>query len=648
MVVQQDLVRLIAENRRLIDDLIKPEIFPAVAAPVPPPVALNDMLIADATPVWTILTGPAAQGEVLVAGAAPFTQAWGTVDLLSLTHGDTTPQAVSRGSLIYGDAGPTWNELVIGALSTHLESDGVDVAWQVNITMADDAWIGLGGAAGRLAFDATPAPDQVEVTSADLNFVTAAHGIIHVDGVAAGWVLRADGTRYVPASAVATVPLPPVAQNDMLIADAVPEWSILTGPVAQGQVLVAGAAPLTPVWVTVFTANMTFDDGVGDSPTLGFVGGSNDDTVLVFLDDDAVVGDSDLVIRLVDAAGDSRLIIQDSALATVAYIDSLGNADFEAHVAAGADAAIDANTIINAVEVTTITAGIFYGVYGEVQGEAAAPSTADLFGVRGLVRYDTAQTHDAGIGVYGSADAGVGIAATIGSLTGGRFSVSSLDADVNSTFGVFVTAPLVDDGDVVVARGIHIGEQAITGTGSITTLTGLYISTMSEGGTNYAIFTNDGIVSFGDDVGIGTIAPFEQVEVAAPNGARVIFTDGGGANRKGILFDAPNTFAYGRILAHDYGAAAGLDLSLNDTDGNVGITATTISAKLHVDNISQAQPVLYLDQGDVSEEMIEFATTIGVGNAIEAVGAKTLTTTHFIKVTLPGALTRYFEVGTIA
>lgn len=63
---------------------------------------------------------------------------------------------------------------------------------------------------------------------------------------------------------------------------------------------------------------------------------------------------------------------------------------------------------------------------------------------------------------------------------------------------------------------------------------------------------------------------------------------------------------------------------------------------------SGAVPVLKLDQADVSEEMIQFETTIGVGNAIEAVGAKTLTTTHFIKVTLPGGLTRYIPAGTIA
>lgn len=64
-------------------------------------------------------------------------------------------------------------------------------------------------------------------------------------------------------------------------------------------------------------------------------------------------------------------------------------------------------------------------------------------------------------------------------------------------------------------------------------------------------------------------------------------------------------------------------------------------------SVSGAVPVLVLDQADVSEEMIEFVSTAGVGNAIEAVGGKTLTTTAFIKVTVNGD-TRYIPVGTIA
>lgn len=86
-------------------------------------------------------------------------------------------------------------------------------------------------------------------------------------------------------------------------------------------------------------------------------------------------------------------------------------------------------------------------------------------------------------------------------------------------------------------------------------------------------------------------------------------------------------------------------------DGKTVIGADiTALGHLHVDQSASggAVPVLYLDQADVSEEMIEFASTIGTGNAIEAIGAKSLTTTHFIKVTIPGGLTRYIPVGTIA
>ncbi len=96
--------------------------------------------------------------------------------------------------------------------------------------------------------------------------------------------------------------------------------------------------------------------------------------------------------------------------------------------------------------------------------------------------------------------------------------------------------------------------------------------------------------------------------------------------------------------------SSGTALVVVDASGDVGIGAATPSAQLHVDQSSTtaAKPVLYLDQADISEEMIEFNTTIGTGNAIEAVGAKSLTVTHFIKCTLPGGLTRYIPVGTIS
>ena len=103
----------------------------------------------------------------------------------------------------------------------------------------------------------------------------------------------------------------------------------------------------------------------------------------------------------------------------------------------------------------------------------------------------------------------------------------------------------------------------------------------------------------------------------------------------------------GEIFFRDSGIHIG---SLSDghltltADIRVDLTPTTIDQS----STSGAVPPLIIDQADISEEMLEFVTTIGTGNAIEAVGAKALTTTHFIKVTIPGGLTRYIPCGTIA
>ncbi len=60
-----------------------------------------------------------------------------------LVHNDTVAQAPTRGSIIYSDATPEWNELVIGAINTLLTSDGVDVAYALPVvqtsTLLDNA-----------------------------------------------------------------------------------------------------------------------------------------------------------------------------------------------------------------------------------------------------------------------------------------------------------------------------------------------------------------------------------------------------------------------------------------------------------------------------------------------------------------------------
>jgi len=135
------------------------------------------------------------------------------------------------------------------------------------------------------------------------------------------------------------------------------------------------------------------------------------------------------------------------------------------------------------------------------------------------------------------------------------------------------------------------------------------------------------------------------------NYARFNFGDGDNSASSSIggqITSHANNF--GELVFWTRGAGGFAERVRIDDVGDVSVGIVAAAARLHVDQSSTtaAKPVLYLDQADLSEEMFQFETTIGVGNAIEAVGGKTLTTTHFIKVTLPGGLTRYLEVGTIA
>ena len=80
-----------------------------------------------------------------------------------------------------------------------------------------------------------------------------------------------------------------------------------------------------------------------------------------------------------------------------------------------------------------------------------------------------------------------------------------------------------------------------------------------------------------------------------------------------------------------------------------GIGIASPNGKLHVDQNSAtgAIPVLTLDQADVSEELVEIISVAGVGNAVEAVGAKSLTTTLFVKYAVNSA-TVHLQAGAIA
>lgn len=115
-----------------------------------------------------------------------------------------------------------------------------------------------------------------------------------------------------------------------------------------------------------------------------------------------------------------------------------------------------------------------------------------------------------------------------------------------------------------------------------------------------------------------------------------------GSEAAGIEFNIRPNNADTNATTRAFGCAA---------NGDVIFAASgTPLGQIHVDteDATAGQPVAYWNQADIDQPFFQFATTIGVGNAIEAVGAKTLTTTHFIMIEIPGSLTRYVPCGTIA
>lgn len=178
----------------------------------------------------------------------------------------------------------------------------------------------------------------------------------------------------------------------------------------------------------------------------------------------------------------------------------------------------------------------------------------------------------------------------------------------------------------------------------------------SRSGSQYFEFTSTSANNKIEAIGAGKPLVFSTATggggffVKADNGQYQIGDLGGMSNTINLHVVRNNSPNYVMGVSSDGASGSEANIFAIDSNLRFGMREASPAGQLHVNqaNTSGAVPVLYLEQGDVSEEMIEFETTIGVGNAIEAVGAKTLTTTHFIKITINGVGTRYIPCGTIA
>jgi hypothetical protein len=132
----------------------------------------------------------------------------------------------------------------------------------------------------------------------------------------------------------------------------------------------------------------------------------------------------------------------------------------------------------------------------------------------------------------------------------------------------------------------------------------------------------------------------------ATNTPRVVEIVGDGKDVTGLYVDTDATTNSNNYFHADGALAADKAVIEVVSDAAAG-NADSAVVRLNQADAAGVSEVLKLVQADVSQPFISFEATIGVGNSIEAVGAKTLTTSHFIMVDVEGVGSLYIPAGTI-
>ena len=98
-------------------------------------------------------------------------------------HTDSVVQTVTRGSLIYGNSTPKWDELVVGAANTILRSDGTDASWSAAPVLGTSLTVpilyGSSVASGTLTLTSTSHATKGTVNVSDKILMTGATAAVN-------------------------------------------------------------------------------------------------------------------------------------------------------------------------------------------------------------------------------------------------------------------------------------------------------------------------------------------------------------------------------------------------------------------------------------------------------------------------------------
>ncbi len=239
--------------------------------------------------------------------------------------------------------------------------------------------------------------------------------------------------------------------------------------------------------------------------------------------------------------------------------------------------------------------------------------------------------------ILNTGDFGGGVA--IGSGVAG---ISTAPLDGILIEGMAGFGPLAGSGTI--AGLIHIIKTAVRSPDPLAA--DLIIESLANNGMSF-LTDNAGISSifFGDQDGVGS----GRIQYSHASDS-ILITAGGVqvfnlASTNIVLNEQGNDVNF--RVESDVNAFA---LNLNGANGRIGYNVAVPAAQSDINqNVSNANiPVLKLTQTDLSEEMIKLDATIGIGNPIEAIGAKSFTQTHFLKINVEGLGVKYMPIGDLA
>jgi len=115
------------EGTKLLDSLLE---LAEITKPANPADGYGRLYMKNDDKVYFLATG-GTEYDLTAAVVAP-----GHAILDGSVHTDSMADAVSRGSLIYGNATPKWDELTVGAYGSVLRADGTDAYWSTSLALA--------------------------------------------------------------------------------------------------------------------------------------------------------------------------------------------------------------------------------------------------------------------------------------------------------------------------------------------------------------------------------------------------------------------------------------------------------------------------------------------------------------------------------